>query len=184
MHAEGDADSTAEITGHVAWPAAAALARRVATDWSARPATSALELGCGCGIGGLAAAALGASRVEFSDRDAGVLRLARRGFEASDYANCRATFEASSWGPPAADAEKFDLVFGSDLIYDSGVVAPLVATAAGRLAADGVFMLAQSFPLGDASTAALRDACAAARLELRLVFELGEMRIWRIAGRQ
>ena len=175
--ADDDAATTHHISGHSAWPAALTLARRVAERWT--PVASALELGCGCGIVGLTCASLGCPRVAFSDRDGGALDLARRGVAANGFGGC--TFDRRAWGLPSE--ERFALVVGSDLIYDPGVVAPLVMTAAASLAPGGRFVLAQSFALGDASSKALADACAEHKLALEVVEEAGEARVWEMAAR-
>ena len=72
---------------------------------------------------------------------------------------------------------------GSDLIYDPGVVAPLITTAAASLAPGGRFVLAQSFALGDASSRALDEACGAHKLALEVVERAGEARVWEMAAR-
>ena len=76
------------------------------------------------------------------------------------------------------DGERFALVVGSDLIYDPGVVEPLITTtAAASLAPGGRFVLAQSFALGDASSRALDEACGAHKLALEVVESAGEARV-------
>ena len=175
--ADDDASNTHHISGHSAWPAALTLARRVAARWT--PVASALELGCGCGIVGLTCASLGCPRVAFSDRDGGALDLARRGVAANGFEGC--TFDRRAWGA-VDDGERFALVVGSDLIYDPGVVEPLVTTAAASLAPGGRFVLAQSFALGDASSRALDEACGAHKLALEVVESAGEARVWEMGA--
>ncbi len=182
LEASEDAAKTAHISGHSAWPAAATLAKRVVEDWDLLPHRSALELGCGCGVVGLACAALGCQRVEFTDRDEGALKLARRAVELQGFSGCTAA--RRSWGAAEFAGETFDLVVGSDLIYDPGVVGPLVAAAAAALADGGCFLLSQSFALGDESTAALKGACAARGLRLELVDEDGAATFWRARRRE
>ena len=174
--ADDDASNTHHISGHSAWPASLTLARRVAERWT--PVNSVLELGCGCGIVGLTCASLGCPRVAFSDRDGGALDLARRGVAANGFGGC--TFDRRAWGLPSE--ERFALVVGSDLIYDPGVVEPLITTAAASLAPGGRFVLAQSFALGDASSKALADACAEHKLALEVVEEAGEARVWEMVS--
>ena len=100
--------------------------------------------------------------------------MAANGFE-----GC--TFDRRAWGD-VYNGERFALVVGSDLIYDPGVVAPLVTTAAASLAPGGRFVLAQSFALGDASSKALADACAEHKLALEVVEEAGEARVWEMVN--
>ena len=174
--ADDDAAATHHISGHSAWPAASTLARRIAERWT--PTASVLELGCGCGTVALTCAALGCPRVAFSDRDAGALDLARRGLEANAFEACAATFDQRAWGASQSEGERFELVVGSDLIYDPGVVTPLIATAVASLAPGGRFLLAQSFALGDESAAALAAACDGHGLALEVIEAAGDARVW------
>ena len=150
------------------------LARRVAERWT--PVASALELGCGCGIVGLTCASLGCPRVAFSDRDGGALDLARRGVAANGFEGC--TFDRRAWGA-VDDGERFALVVGSDLIYDPGVVEPLVTTAAASLAPGGRFVLAQA-----SRSATRRPGRSTRRMwraqarALEVVESAGEARVW------
>ena len=91
------------------------------------------------------------------------------------------TFDRRAWGA-VDDGERFALVVGRDLIYAPGVVAPLITTAAARLAPGGRFVLAQSFALGDASSRALDEACGAHKLALEVVEEAGEARVWEMVN--
>ena len=179
-----DAAVTAQISGQSVWPAAVTLARFVAAEWSELPTWSAVEVGCGCGVVGLACGALGCPRVAFTDRDAGALDLAARGAALNGFPACAVSTARLQWGPDASiDGERFGLVLGSDLIYDPGVVGPLVEAMEALLDAGGCVLLAQSFALGDESSAALTDACERVGLRLETVSRDGDAALWRAVRR-
>ncbi|KAJ1451720.1 putative methyltransferase-domain-containing protein [Pelagophyceae sp. CCMP2097] len=93
-----------------------------------------LELGAGCGLPGLTAAACGAAAVTLTDLDEALPRL-RRNAEANaaaiDASNPGATVDVQTlaWGA-AIDAAfgGYDVVLASDVVYKPALVAPLVAT--------------------------------------------------------
>jgi predicted nicotinamide N-methyase len=104
------------------WPSARMLAKAIlAEPWP--PGLTALEVGCGLGLPGIAALAQG-MRVIFSDYDATAVRFAA----ANARLNRLYNFEERSfdWRDPPADL-RVDLMLASDLIYEERHVAPLVA---------------------------------------------------------
>lgn len=65
-------------SGHYVWPAAPVLCRFLIKNWASMPHGAVLELGAGCGLGGLVTAALpGTTAVVMTDHDPGA-RSARR----------------------------------------------------------------------------------------------------------
>ncbi|MHB1423634.1 MAG: class I SAM-dependent methyltransferase [Gemmataceae bacterium] len=118
------------------WPAARMLAKAILREtWT--PGLSALEVGCGLGLPGIAALAMGL-RVTFSDYDATALRFAAdnartNGFHAFD------TLQMD-WRYPPEDMQ-FPIVLASDLIYEMRNVAPLAALIRKMLAPGGVCLL-------------------------------------------
>ncbi len=124
-----------EVCPHfgVLWPAALALAEHLAAR-GALAGLAVVELGCGLGLPSMLARRLGARRVVATDRHPLVpLFLARNaaanGIEGLEY-------RALDWRLPAADLGEFDLVIGSDLLYEPwqpGFLASLL----GRLVAPG-----------------------------------------------
>jgi predicted nicotinamide N-methyase len=121
------------------WIGARALARALAAsaDLSGR---RVLDLGCGLGLPGLVAAALGAT-VVFVDREAAALDFvrasaARNGLRVS----CRtADFTASDLG------EAFDVILGAEVVYDPQSYRPLCEFLDRHLAARGVIHLTDAF---------------------------------------
>jgi predicted nicotinamide N-methyase len=108
-------------------------------------------------------------------------------------ASIHAAFERLSWGN-AADSKavrqllgehnsrhvrRADVIVGSDLIYDTAVVEPLLRTARDLLAADGVFILSQSFAYEEATEESIDASCTALGLERTIVMdqERGKLRI-------
>jgi predicted nicotinamide N-methyase len=104
------------------WPAARMLAKAILREnWAS--GQRVLEVGCGLGLPGIAALAMGL-RVTFSDYDATALRFAAdnaraNGFHAFD------TLQMDWRYPP--ENIRFPIILASDLIYEMRNVAPLVA---------------------------------------------------------
>ncbi len=135
------------------WPASRMLAKAVLREpWTA--GLTALELGCGLGLPGIAALARGL-RVFFSDFDLTALRFAGKNAELNGYSN----FELLplDWRCPP-EGLTVPVVLASDLVYERRHVEPLAATIAKLLAPDGICLLTDQ----DRPPAAyLRDELAA-----------------------
>ena len=116
--------------GDVVWPASMALARMLAHVPTLTAGKRVLELGCGLGLAGLAAAShAGAKSVVLTDRDDSVLQLAREAIaanELSEGADAIASTATLDWGADAAElaasigVEPFDVIIGADILYDAG----------------------------------------------------------------
>ena len=112
------------------WPAARMLAKVVLRQqWAA--GTRALEIGCGLGLPGVAALAMG-MQVTFSDCDAAALSFAARNARLNGFTQF-STLQMD-WNEPPD--ERFGLILASDLIYEERNVAPVVALV-GRMLEDG-----------------------------------------------
>src|SRR5262249_45371048 len=118
------------------WPAARMLAKAILRE-PFTPGLSALEVGCGLGLPGVAALSRGL-RVTFSDYDATALRFAADNARLNGFDN----FELLQidWRPPPANA-RFPVVLASDLIYELRNVAPLVNLVKHVLQPDGVCLM-------------------------------------------
>lgn len=98
------------------WPAAITSAHLVGTTSLIDDSTSVLEVGCGCGLVGLAAAMRGAS-VTLTDGDpAGIELTARNITENALDGRCRA--EVFRWEDPPHPDWKPDLLLGCDVLYE------------------------------------------------------------------
>jgi predicted nicotinamide N-methyase len=118
------------------WPAARMLAKAILREtWP--PGLRALEVGCGLGLPGIAALAMGL-RVTFSDYDATALRFAADNARANGFPSFD-TLQMDWRYPP--DNLQFPLILASDLIYEMRNVAPLVALIQKMLEPGGVCLL-------------------------------------------
>lgn len=134
--------------GDVVWPASIALARMLAHVPSLTAGKRVLELGCGLGTAGLAAAChAGTASVVLTDRDESVLELAREAIQANGLPAGAVSTATLDWGADAAGLaaalgpEPFEVIIGADILYD--------AAAAERLAD----LLAKLLPPTSAATA-------------------------------
>lgn len=168
--------AAAEVPGDpywaTVWPVARTLAARLLGDPFPR-GTRVLELGCGSGLAGLAAASAG-SAVTATDVDPRAVALAAANGALN---GLPLTAEILDWfAPPVLTAEeRFDRVIGADLLYQPDLHAPLLATLAAVLAADGEAVLADP---GRTAAAAFLHAAADAGWRVRLEDDAGRD-LWR-----
>ena len=124
------------------WPAARMLAKAVVREpWAEHTARlgplTALEIGCGLGLPGIAALSAGL-RVVFSDYDATALRFAADNARANGFLDFQTLQLDWRYPPPGA---QFPVLLASDLIYEVRNIAPLVALIQKVLHPDGVCLL-------------------------------------------
>jgi predicted nicotinamide N-methyase len=118
------------------WPAARMLAKAILREkWT--PGQRALEVGCGLGLPGIAALAMGL-RVTFSDYDATSLRFAADNARGNGLENFD-TLQMDWRFPP--ENLQYPIVLASDLIYEMRNVAPLVALIKKMLEPGGVCLV-------------------------------------------
>jgi len=118
------------------WPASRMLARAILQEpWPA--GQEALEIGCGLGLPGIAALAVGL-RVTFSDYDATALRFAADNARLNGLGNFR-TLQLDWRFPPAG--LQVPVILGADLIYELRNVEPLVKLLKTILAPGGLCLL-------------------------------------------
>ena len=114
------------------WPAAKTMAAiLLAQNWSAE--TNVLELGCGNGFVGLAAAARG-WQVTFSDYVPFAVELSLANASGNGYHNVAG--EVTDWWRPAAD-HAFERVIACECLYDPELHYPLLKTLRARLRPGG-----------------------------------------------
>jgi predicted nicotinamide N-methyase len=118
------------------WPASRMLAKVILREpWA--PGTEALEIGCGLGLPGIVALAMGL-RVTFSDYDATALRFAASNARLNGHDDFRLL--QFDWRRPPTDLQ-MPVILGSDLIYELRNVDPLVALIKKVLRPDGLCLL-------------------------------------------
>jgi predicted nicotinamide N-methyase len=118
------------------WPAARMLAKAVGRmEWA--PGLTALEVGCGLGLPGIAALARGL-HVIFSDYDATALRFAADNARVNGFEDFE-LLQMDWCHPPRGLC--VPVILASDLIYEMRNVAPLVALIKQVLHPDGLGLL-------------------------------------------
>lgn len=122
--------------GLLLWDSAAVLADALA-GLGRLDGQRALELGAGVGLVGLAARHLGA-RVVQTDHSAEALTLAGANAVLNGIGGIeQVTADWTSWTPPS----RFDLIAGSDILYDEAAHAAIARILDAGLAASGLAML-------------------------------------------
>ena len=141
------ADGATDVTGGVVWPGAHALQGWIdARDTAQWVGADVLELGCGTGYCGIAAALRGA-RVHLTDGDEAAVALAVRNCAANAAAVSSAggatTTAVLAWTEDgAADDCSRDVVLAAEVVYNEAVTRLLLRTAARALRPGGEFVLA------------------------------------------
>jgi predicted nicotinamide N-methyase len=129
------------------WPGAYLLADQIARDpWPFEPRQSdpalALEIGCGLGLAGLVGVARGL-RVQFTDYDQAPLDFVVRsahenGFDPAHYSTRRLDWRH-------LPEERYPIIFGSDVLYEAGLVSLVAGLLYRLLAPGGVGLIATPY---------------------------------------
>lgn len=117
--------------------AIAAIASNRKFPWGMR----VLDLGCGLGFAGLAAARHGAE-VTFGDYLEAPMEFVRATLERLELSRCHA--RGIDFTNPADDGRRFDLILAADIVYDPAHYAPLAAYLDLHLASGGTILLTES----------------------------------------
>lgn len=123
--------------GLMLWEAAPVLAEDLVASGAVGAGRSVLELGAGVGLTGLVAAALGASVVQ-TDHSIEALALA-----ALNAARNRVTGTVQAPGDWLhwQEERRFDVILGSDILYDAGLHGPVLSILERNLAPGGRVLL-------------------------------------------
>ncbi len=123
------------------WPASRMLAKAILREpWEKHPQqpVECLEIGCGLGLAGIAALSCGLN-VTFSDLDEAATRFAAANARINGFTRFR-TVGLDIRFPP--DELCVPAIVGSDVLYDSKLIDPLVAFLDKCLAPNGVCLIA------------------------------------------
>jgi predicted nicotinamide N-methyase len=180
-------------SGHYLWPGAPTLAKYLLQLPLLQP-TAVVELGAGCALVSVTALQVFDS-IQYlvaTDHDPGTLQRAEGNHDATleylgdeRFAERLLTvpirFESLTWGDEQGAAQllsdlqrygegqKFDLVLGSDLIYDKDVVEPLFVTVSMLMDKKGTFLLSQSFAYDDATERDIDRLCSNLGLQRTII---------------
>lgn len=124
----------------VVWPAARALAGELARRGPELAGRSVLELGCGLALPALVAARLGA-RVTATDLHPEVPGFLARNLALNGLGPEAVEYLELDWRT-AGLARRFELVVGSDILYEAGHPAPVARALAAHVAPGGRILLA------------------------------------------
>lgn len=129
-----------DATGQKVWPSSRAFARLLHAQPSLVTGFNVLELGCGLGTVGIAAALAGARSVVLTDSQPESLELAAAAAEANGVGE-RTSTRLLDWTAPGELGEALGerdparglVVVGSDVLYDCDLARSLVGVVAGLL---------------------------------------------------
>jgi predicted nicotinamide N-methyase len=124
----------------VVWPAARALAGELARRGPELAGKSVLELGCGLALPALVAAKLGA-RVTATDLHPDVPAFLARNLELNALGPDALEYREHDWRTAPLE-RSFDLVVGSDILYEAGHPEPVARALAAQIAPGGRILLA------------------------------------------
>lgn len=127
--------------GITLWTSAVALAHQVAAVGETFRGCRILELGSGTGLPGIVAATFGAQIIQ-TDRNELVLSVARRNIILNDVKTIEQRLvDWTNWD----DGEKYDWIFGSDILYGEAMHEHLRRIFESNLASGGRILLSDPF---------------------------------------
>ena len=165
-----------DLTGQVVWPVSVLLGWFVARERERFRGARVLEVGAGCGVAGLIAAAVGADAT-LTDGSDTVCRLLARAGDLGVPGGGAISSAKLVWGDrPSLEAlggRPYDFVLGADVVQWPALVAPLLQTVRAALA--GAARADAAFFVGVCTRAAATEAAFLAEAE-RVGFSVEERR--------
>jgi len=161
--------------GWVVWPSSTFMAQFLVQCPSFVRNKSVVEVGCGVGLSGIAAAKAGAARVWMIDKDSVALEVAAKNAKDNDVAD-RISFLDLDWTQSQAWPDPLpacDVLIGSDVLFNVEVLNGLVDFSSKLLPADGRFLLCD--PRQRMLRPLFREACIGAGMEYDVMLVTGEM---------
>lgn len=139
---ESDEDLENFPYGLLLWASAVGLAREIAASPRLVEGRRVLEIGAGIGLAGLVAAASGAAEVVQTDYQEAALSLCAHNSAENGIAPDRIRTALGDWRAFPDLGQPFDLVLGSDVLYERTLHPPLLALLPTLVAPGGRLLLA------------------------------------------
>ena len=121
------------------WPSAEALAQHIADNHQNLSGKRIIELGCGLGLPSLLCAKLGADVTATDFHPHNKTNFNRNALN-NNLNNI--TYRNMDWSRPHNNLGKFDIIIGSDLLYEAKQIKSLTSAIPTLLAPNGTFILA------------------------------------------
>ncbi len=121
------------------WPSAYALSEYILENQAFFRGKNILEIGCGLGLVGIVATAIG-GKVLFTDHDDNALNFTRINFKRNFKRS--ATVEKMDWRDPGED-QKYDIILAADVLYEKRWIKPVVTVIEKKLETGGTAFIAE-----------------------------------------
>ncbi len=121
------------------WPSSISLAQFILSFQSVKPGLRVIELGCGIGLAGIAAASAG-GEVTITDYQSEALAMAEMNWLINLGTSPRSIL--MDWRKPAA-TEKYELIIASDIVYEERFFEPIINVFSNLCSAEGKILLSE-----------------------------------------
>ena len=121
------------------WPSAFALATYIIENQHEFRLKTALEIGCGLGLCGIAASSVGMS-VTFSDYDPWALKFTSDSFKRNF--NRKASVQLLDWRYPES-GQRFDMILAADVLYEKRWLRPVIGLIEANIEQKGMALIAE-----------------------------------------
>ncbi|KAH3759360.1 hypothetical protein Pelo_8838 [Pelomyxa schiedti] len=139
------------IVGLVVWEGAKVLASALGDGTILVGGKRVLELGAGCGLPGILCSLMNARRVVLTDFDSDVLEVLNKNVAMNSVRipeSCEVNVCKLDWSLPVPSemAAAFDILLGTDVIYDPNFILPMFRISSSLLCGGGSLILANGCP--------------------------------------